>query len=1436
MDRERLLNSLHERIAAYDDGDVSPVLVPEALNEADQLLDHLGTPEGTDFTVLRAVGLVHLIRWSLLQEQAPDEAAASVSLAMLFLTPVYLVAPDAVPEAVAAEIRPNLSPPEAAKAGQAHDLGIALSLVAHATGHPTAFHDAITALIEAALVSTERTDPRRPGYLAALGSTLRMRYERLGGPAALTNAISTLTESVSTSRPEDPELPGRLAELGSALWLDFERTSEPATLNKAIMANRRALELCPADPPNRAEILSRLTLSLIAGAMNKNEPALAEEAVEVGREATTLSEHDDPQRPTRLSNVARALQTRHYLTGDPDDMREATGLLREAIQTTHPRDPQLPMMLSNLGSALLLGDRDGISDTALDEAVSTLERAAASTPPEHINYPRCQGGLANALHLRWTRDGDPMMLDRCIEAARTAVDATPENHLLLPTWLTLLASARYDRTFLRRSSDSVDEAIETYRRLLRLTPEDDPQRATRLLALADLLSLRFKLTAEASAVNEAIDATRAALRSDTLDQRSRAAARLNEGAMLIDLATVTGRDELSLEAAAILRDALRDSTLEPATQARAWHNLSGALLMRHDGIGTGLDEALEAARQAVAHSKVKNAKRAERLANLAALLGQTHDGLDEAEKIGRQAVHECPPDHPGRPEVVSTLADILWQRYVRFGDPGELDETITSLRKAVAATTEPVNHGTRLMTLASALRARYVRSPDLTTLNDAIAASREATKVLPASHHQRAKLLANRVATLLEHYQRTGLLNSLTEAIETSERAIAATPDDHPSLGPRLSGLGGALSARYDRTGELVDLEAALEADRRAVDVTPAGHPQRGLMLANLSAALIKHYVLTGDRDSIESAVRAAREAVNDTPDSHPSKPIRLINLATALVELSERTGERSLVLEAVRVAEVAATSTTATPFTQLRAARVWGRLAGMTNQWETAAVAFGQGVRLLPLVAPRNLHRPDLEHQLVEVDRIASNAAASAVWAGDAASALEMLEQGRGVLLSYALDSRSELTDLLAAAPELAAEWETLGQELDTATASPDEMPTEEAVPVADPDHRHGLARHWQSLVSRIRATAGFERFLEPPALEDLLPAAASGAVVTVNVSDLRCDALVLTADRVRVVPLPDLHTEELDTRVHAFLEALDAAGTGDFAERLAAQEALNRTLGWLWDVLAEPVLDELGHTATPTAGAPWPRMWWSPTGPLNFLPLHAAGRYQADDGHAVLDRVVSSYAPTIRALLHAQSRPVPSQRRLLSVAMSQTPGQAPLPATLTETEALVRRLGGGHPLVDAAATHGNVMSALASASWVHFACHAHSDPTSPSNSHLLLHDRPMSVAEVSRLRLKDAELAYLSACSTARGSAGLADEAIHIASAFQLAGYRHVIGALWPLVDTTAAAVAEGFYSHLAHGASPANTLHAVIRSMRDEQPLTPSQWAAYVPMALS
>ncbi len=53
--------------------------------------------------------------------------------------------------------------------------------------------------------------------------------------------------------------------------------------------------------------------------------------------------------------------------------------------------------------------------------------------------------------------------------------------------------------------------------------------------------------------------------------------------------------------------------------------------------------------------------------------------------------------------------------------------------------------------------------------------------------------------------------------------------------------------------------------------------------------------------------------------------------------------------------------------------------------------------------------------------------------------------------------------------------------------------------------------------------------------------------------------------------------------------------------------------------------------------------------------------------------------------------------------------------------------------------------------------------------------------------LRLKGAQIAYLSACSTAENKAAwLSDEVIHLVSGFQVAGFPHVIGCLWPAGDS--------------------------------------------------
>jgi CHAT domain-containing protein len=83
---------------------------------------------------------------------------------------------------------------------------------------------------------------------------------------------------------------------------------------------------------------------------------------------------------------------------------------------------------------------------------------------------------------------------------------------------------------------------------------------------------------------------------------------------------------------------------------------------------------------------------------------------------------------------------------------------------------------------------------------------------------------------------------------------------------------------------------------------------------------------------------------------------------------------------------------------------------------------------------------------------------------------------------------------------------------------------------------------------------------------------------------------------------------------------------------------------------------------------------------------------------------------------------------------------------------------------------------------------------------------------------------LAYLSACSTGANQVDkLVDEAIHLISAFQLSGFRHVVGTLWEVQDKACVDVARILYETLRDKGSTDDAavslgLHLAVRALRD------------------
>jgi hypothetical protein len=553
------------------------------------------------------------------------------------------------------------------------------------------------------------------------------------------------------------------------------------------------------------------------------------------------------------------------------------------------------------------------------------------------------------------------------------------------------------------------------------------------------------------------------------------------------------------------------------------------------------------------------------------------------------------------------------------------------------------------------------------------------------------------------------------------------------------------------------------------------------------------------------------------------------------------------------------------------------GSIYAMTGDAAKALAHYEKSVGALPQLAQRKLASPDRRRQLGRVPGLAEEAAAVAVTAGRPGRAIELLEQARGILLGEAMGARGDVTDLQTADGSLAAEFERLRADLDAADlASPDpfdyamdpalmrsvesDVPGRSDSPDAArriAEERRRLVTEWDGLLTRIRDLPGLETFLLPVPIERLRAHASEGPVVFVNVSRFRSDALILTSDAshpVRVVPLPAVTEEEITRRANALDEAVEASAAGSQARQRQGQQELSGILAWLWDAVTAPVLEELGFSSTPEPDQDWPRVWWCPVGEMALFPLHAAGHHgdtakaASNAPHtqrrAVLDRVVSSYTPTVRALQYARrSRSISAARAdgALIVAMPETPLASALPGAEAEADLVSRLIPGSKILAVADATRENVLAALPHHRFAHLSCHGITDLRNPAASRLLLRDHedsPLTVAGLAALRLTGAELAFLSACSTSGTSQNLIDEAVHITAAFLLAGYQNVIGTLWPVLDEAAWRITEQFYTRMTNAGTretrsveAARILHNATRDLRNHYPHEPARWAGFI-----
>jgi hypothetical protein len=572
--------------------------------------------------------------------------------------------------------------------------------------------------------------------------------------------------------------------------------------------------------------------------------------------------------------------------------------------------------------------------------------------------------------------------------------------------------------------------------------------------------------------------------------------------------------------------------------------------------------------------------------------------------------------------------------------------------------------------------------------------------------------------------------------------------------------------------------------------------------------------------------VRTVRAALELYSGGHPEQVICLSNLGHFLCAQS-RAGrpdgsyDPELLRQALSAWRQGSQLRTAPARGRLVCAVNWARTARDAGLAAEAEAGYTAIVAMLPLVAWRGLNRATQESQLAFFGRLTTEAAAAAIAAGQPGHAVELLEQGRAILWSQLLQTRDQ-------GDTLRADYPDLGERLDVLRAALDEQPGG-AAPAAE--QRMAAAAEWDRLVEEVRGLPGYQTFLRGPSLTELCAATAAGPVVIVNVSEQRCDALVVSPRGVQVIPLPALTQADADRYAEAFLQAVSQRRT----------EVIDAALAWLWSAVADPVLRALRLIPAP-GSAPrdsWrlPRIWWCPTGSLTHLPIHAATPGAAAPG--VIDHVVSSYIPTLRTL--CDLRPVPGHAgsapdRLLLITMPETRGHRPLRGAVEEEARIGRRIRGVTTYSGQHARTGPVAAAVAGHTHVHFACHGGIDPDHPDRSGLRLDDGMLTISALSRVRRRPAGLAFLSACDTAAGSTRHPDEAMTIGAAMHIAGFRHVIATLWSIYDSIAPEMADYVYGALSGPDGrltldgTARALNAAARELRGRGRHA-LQWAPYL-----
>ena len=686
----------------------------------------------------------------------------------------------------------------------------------------------------------------------------------------------------------------------------------------------------------------------------------------------------------------------------------------------------------------------------------------------------------------------------------------------------------------------------------------------------------------------------------------------------------------------------------------------------------------------------------------------------------------------------------------------------------------------------------------------------------------------------------------IVEKIQSLEERLSITPPGTRHYVTYILLLATCYQTKFDRTNEISDVEESIRYNRLLLDATRSSESWTYVSLCSLLTTLLLACEKTND-SYLDELITVSYDMLK-LKSAETIHFYVIQHLTPALLYRSQLLGRIDDLLEAIRLISMVIDNQYARDPDRFQLACRWAFYARSIGHpttltaYKTAMSLMQRSLSFAPTVSIQHVR---LATMPVYCKNLPLDYASFQIELGRFEEAVETLEQGRGLLWSEMRGLRTHMARLVEEDSALANRLAEINQELEaliTSVAPSGRPEVEDGVARggADPFGRlvlkqQELVAERNALISQIQGRKGFEGFLNAPSFNTLRLAASRGPVVLINHCGYRSDILIVFHNSL-LCSIPTatdffFRAKKLrDELVEARKRGLDSS---------EYQDALCSVLKGLYELVGEPVIKRLRMLGVPEQS----RIWWCPTSVFCSLPLHAMGPIPSSDPSKryFSDFYINSYTPSLSALIESRNAgpKILAKPSLLLVAQpnDSLPGVKGEIKIIRSFEPRVAVTG----LVSGEATLTSVVEGLRGSQLAHFACHGVLETGKPFEACFKLHGGSrLTLLDIVRSRLPDAEFAFLSCCHAAEITGeSIADEALHLTAAMQYCGFRSVVGTMWAMADTDGRDLAKKFYKSLFSGQErdvpyyerSARALREATQKLRRKRGVNLERWVNFV-----